>query len=66
MITEIVFLSFIKDCRLRWFVIGWLSILLLKYIVVGLDAWNNALHPGLITAPNQQQYRKPLLGLLGG
>jgi hypothetical protein len=37
----------------------------LKYIVIGLDAWNGALHPGLVIAPNQQQFRKPLLGLLG-
>jgi hypothetical protein len=65
MIAEIILLKFIKDCRLRWFIIGWSSILLLKYIIFGLDTWNATLHPGLITAPNQQQFRKPFLGLFG-
>jgi hypothetical protein len=63
MVWEAATLAFIKDCRLRWFIIGWVSILVLKYFVIGLDAWNAALHPGLIVAPNQQPYRKPFLGL---
>jgi hypothetical protein len=53
------------DERLKWFAIGWLSVLLVKYAIVGLDDWNAVLHPGLVTAPNQQAFRKPLLGLLG-
>jgi hypothetical protein len=55
-----------RDVRVKWFLIGWVSILILKYVIVGLDAWNAALHPGLVIAPNQQSYRKPLLGLFGG
>jgi hypothetical protein len=51
--------------KLTWFAIGWASILIVKYAIVGLDDWNAVLHPGLVTAPNQQAFRKPLLGLLG-
>jgi hypothetical protein len=53
------------DVRVRWFLIGWVAILLLKYVVVGLDTWNATLHPGLVIAPNQMAYRRPLLGLFG-
>lgn len=53
------------NVKAKWFAIGWGSVLALKYIVFGLDAWNNVLHPGLVTAPNQQPFRKPFLGLLG-
>lgn len=51
--------------KIEWFAIGWGSVLLLKYVVFGLDAWNAFLHPGLVPAPNQQAFRKPLLGVLG-
>ena len=53
------------DVRVKWFLIGWASVLLLKYVVVGLTAWNNVLHPGLLPAPNQQAYLKPWLGIFG-
>jgi hypothetical protein len=53
------------DVRVKWFVIGWAAVFALKYAVVGLDAWNTALHPGLIIAPNQQAWRRPLLGIFG-
>lgn len=51
--------------KLWYFLLGWASILFLKYIVFGITAWNNALHPGLIPAPNQQPYLKPFLGIFG-
>jgi hypothetical protein len=51
--------------KAAWFFLGWVSILGLKYVVFGLDAWNQVLHPGLVPAPNQQAFRKPLLGVLG-
>ena len=51
---------------LFWFVLGWASILFLKYIVFGITAWNDILHPGLIPAPNQQPYLEPFLGLFSG
>ena len=53
------------NIKFKWFVIGWFSILVLKYVIVGLDAWNNTFHPGLIIAPNQQAYRRPFLGWFG-
>jgi hypothetical protein len=46
-----------------FFFLGWVAILFLKYIVFGLIAWNNVFHPGLITAPNQQPYLQPWLGI---
>jgi len=51
-----------KD-HLLYFFLGWFAILFLKYIVFGLTAWNNIFHPGLITAPNQQAYLQPWLGI---
>ena len=51
-----------KD-HLLYFFLGWFAILFLKYIVFGLTAWNNIFHPGLITAPNQQEYLQPWLGI---
>jgi len=50
---------------IRWFIIGWASILVLKYGVVGLTAWNATFHPGLVPAPNQQPFLKPFLGIFG-
>lgn len=49
--------------HLAWFALGWVSILLLKYVVFGLTAWNQLLHPGLVPAPNQQAFLKPFLGI---
>jgi hypothetical protein len=43
---------------------GATALLILKYGVVGLDAWNRVLHPGLVIAPNQRAFRHPFLGLL--
>ena len=47
-------------------VTGAVTLLALKYLVFGLDAWNGVLHPGLVIAPNQRAFRRPLLGLLEG
>lgn len=49
--------------KVMWFALGWVSILVLKYGVFGLTAWNNLLHPGLVPAPNQQAFLKPFLGI---
>jgi hypothetical protein len=46
-----------------WFFFGWASLLLLKYLVFGLIAWNNVLHPGLVTSPNQTPFLQPFMGL---
>jgi hypothetical protein len=51
--------------KLKWAAVGWISLLAMKYLIVGLDDWNGALHPGIQIAPNQEAFRKPLLGLLG-
>lgn len=55
-----------KSCKVRWFLIGWASVLVLKYVVFGITAWNNVLHPGLVPAPNQTPYLQPFLGLFSG
>jgi len=47
----------------KWFLLGWLVLLLTKYVVFGLTAWNNIFHPGLVPAPNQQTFLKPFLGI---
>jgi hypothetical protein len=52
--------------KIKWAAIGWALLLGVKYLIVGLDDWNAVLHPGLQTAPNQEMFRKPLLGLFGG
>jgi hypothetical protein len=49
--------------KIIYFAAGWLVLLLIKYVVFGLMAWNNIFHPGLIPAPNQQQYLQPFLGI---
>lgn len=46
--------------------LGWLLTITLKYAVFGLNAWNGALHPGLIPAPNQQDYLLPFFGFFSG
>lgn len=51
--------------KVVWFLLGWVTILLLKYVVFGLTNWNNLLHPGLIPAPNQQAFLKPFFGIGG-
>ena len=53
-----------KD-HVKWFFFGWAAILILKYVVFGLTAWNNLFHPGLVPAPNQQAYLKPFFGIGG-
>jgi len=53
----------VTKTKVEFFVLGWLVLLLIKYVVFGLTAWNNIFHPGLIPAPNQQAYLKPFLGL---
>lgn len=53
------------DDRLKWALVGVLFLFGTKYLIVGLDAWNGALHPGRTEAdPWVQPFRKPLLGLL--
>jgi hypothetical protein len=49
-----------------YFFLGWAAILGLKYVVLGLTAWNNLFHPGLIPAPNQQAYLQPFFGIFSG
>lgn len=44
--------------------IGVIALLVVKYVVFGLDAWDAALHPDRIE-PANSPFRKPLLGLLG-
>lgn len=50
--------------RFAWMLSGAALLLIAKYGIFGLDKWNHTLHPGLIIAPNQRAFRKPLLGTL--
>ena len=52
--------------KAKWMFFGWLMTITLKYIVFGITAWDNALHPGLVPAPNQTPYLQPFLGLFSG
>lgn len=51
--------------KITWAAIGWISLIVVKYGIVGLDHWNGMLHPGAVIAPNQESFRKPLLGVFG-
>jgi hypothetical protein len=53
----------ITNDQIKWAAIGWISLLAMKYLIVGLDDWNALLHPGLVIAPNQEIFRKPLMGV---
>jgi hypothetical protein len=52
--------------KAQWFFYGWAAVLVIKYVIVGLDHWNAVLHPGLQIAPNQEPFRKPFFGILAG
>ena len=49
-----------------WMLAGIALLLVLKYCIFGLDAWDGALHPGRTEPLSLNRYRKPLLGLVGG
>lgn len=51
--------------RLCWssVIAGVLLLLVVKYVVFGLDNWDAAFHPGR-TEPADSPWRKPLLGIL--
>jgi hypothetical protein len=48
--------------RAEWMVAGVVVLLLLKYVVFGLDAWDGVLHPDRIE-PADSPWRNPLLGV---
>lgn len=48
--------------KVKWFLIGWAAMASLKYFVFGLDKWNAQFHPGAVLAPNQEPYRKGIIG----
>jgi len=51
--------------NVKWAVLGVAALLVLKYGIVGLDAWNAALHPGRTENDAwTERFRKPLLGVL--
>lgn len=38
-------------------------LLAVKYVIVGLDAWNGTLHPGRHEDPSLTRFGKPFLGV---
>lgn len=50
--------------KLGYVALGALGLLAAKYLVFGLNAWNGVLHPGLVPAPNQSPFLRPLLGVI--
>jgi hypothetical protein len=54
-----------KRSGIQCVILGMVLLLAMKYVILGIDAWNSILHPGAIPSPNQQSFRKPLLGILG-
>jgi len=52
--------------ELFWMLMGVAALLLLKYCVFGLDAWDGTLHPGRMEPASLNGFKQPLLGLLGG
>jgi hypothetical protein len=40
-------------------------LLLVKYVVIGLDAWDGCFHPGRIEPDSLMAFRKPLLTGIG-
>jgi hypothetical protein len=50
--------------HIKWMLYGIGALLVIKYGVVGLHHWNNALHPGRQDDPSGMFYC-PLLGIMG-
>jgi hypothetical protein len=53
------------DCEAKCLLAGVALLLLLKYVIFGLDAWNGFLHPGRTEPDSLNAFDKPLLGVLG-
>ena len=54
--------------ELQWFLIGLVTLWVIKYMVVGLAAWDGFFHPERFQADTMGPYKcfaKPLLGILG-
>lgn len=51
--------------KISWWCIalGIVALLIVKYAVVGLDAWDATFHPGRVE-PADSAWKKPLLGLI--
>jgi hypothetical protein len=48
---------------LFWAVGGIGFLLFVKYIAIGLNYWDDILHPGRTEPPNLERFKYPLLGL---
>lgn len=52
--------------KVKYIIIGIIILLAAKYVIFGLEAWNNTFHPHRLQVDmtNQPQFQKPLLGIL--
>lgn len=46
--------------KYKWFILGIITLLLVKYYVFGLNKWNSIFHPGRIEAGNDEKYKKSI------
>jgi hypothetical protein len=51
---------------LFWMVMGILALLVAKYLVFGLAAWDATLHPGRVEPANLAWAEQPMLGAVWG
>lgn len=50
------------ELRFAWYmVLGILLLLVIKYVVLGLNSWDSIFHPGR-TEPSNSMFLQPLLG----
>jgi hypothetical protein len=51
--------------KTEFLILGFVALLVIKYLVVGLDAWNGVFHPDRVEGKSLDAFRKPLLGVAG-
>lgn len=49
--------------QIGWIIAGAGALLAVKYVIVGLDAWNDTLHPGRFEDQSLSRFAKPFLGV---
>lgn len=52
--------------KFNYIVLGIALLLLAKYVIFGLRAWDGFFHPGRIEPSDLDQFQAPLLGIFGG
>ncbi len=47
--------------KTKYFIGGIAALFLVKYVIIGLDRWNNIFHPGRTEGPDVVKFRKGVL-----